>query len=211
MQPLRLLHPEAHRSGSTLLFLGLALVIAGCGDDDGDDCPAEGDADCSAAHDVEGSFDVGTGDPERPDFFELSADGRVDLFPGPQQGYHGFFQVRAKGICPNRVVFRRSIREPGATQVIRYQEDRFRLVDDGAGSFTLPRGQATFICPSNAPGVAMGGRELDLEVALVEEPSECDELAPRTITTRVTIVPTCAESDTLCSEDWVAGCAAPPE
>lgn len=185
----------------------------GCDDDDDEGCPAEGDVDCSGAHDVEGSFEVGTGDPERPDFYQLPDDGRVDLYPGPQQGYHGFFQVRARGLCPNRVVFKRTIREPGGTQVIRYQEDRFRLADDGNGGFTLPRGQATFICPSNAPGVAMGGRELDLEVTLLEEQSDCDRLLgdPRTLTTDVTIVPTCAESDTLCSEDWVAGCAAPPE
>jgi hypothetical protein len=168
---------------------------------------------CDGAHAAALSLEVGTGDPEHPVFNPLPVDGRVDLFPGPQQGYHVYLQVRVTGVCPNRFLVKRKIREPGKTQVIRSQEEHLTgLVNLGGGDLVLPRAQPTFICPSNMPGVQMVDRELDLEVTFEEELGACDSLADgaRTITQHVTIVPTCAETDTLCSNDWTAGCAAPP-
>ena len=159
-------------------------------------------------------FVVGTGDPEHPTFEALPADGSASLFPGPQGGYHVYLQVRARGLCPNRVVYERKLREPGETAVLRSQTEKVPMVDGGDGWWVLPRAQPTFICPSNASGVEMAGRDLDLEVTLSEELEPCDQDAgladgARSLTQNVTLHPTCAASDTVCQRSTDIGCAAP--
>lgn len=207
MQPLRFTRPA-------LAVLLLAFLAACPGDDDDDDT-SSGDIDCSSAHDVPLEFDMGTGSPEEPLFEPLPADGSADLFPGPQGGYHVYMQVRARGLCPNRVVYTRKLREPGETVVIRSQTEKVPMVDGGDGFWVLPRAQPTFVCPSNTPGVAVFGRDLDLEVTIAEDLKESDAALPgladgaRTLTRTITLHPTCAASDTVCSQSTDIGCAAP--
>jgi hypothetical protein len=205
----------AMRSTAVVLLV-LAGCLTGCpgDDDDSGPCPAEDDVDCAGSHDVPIEFEVGTGDPTGSTFTALPDDGVASLYPGPQGGYHVYLQVRARGLCPNRVVYERTLREPGQTEVIRNQVQKVPLVDGGDGSWVLPRSEPTFVCPSLTPGVATAGRDLDLEVTLTEELKSCDQLAgltdaPRSLTQHVTIHPTCAPSDTVCQQSTDVGCAAP--
>lgn len=171
--------------------------------------------DCATAHEVPLEFVVGTGDPEQPVFEPLPEDGAADLFPGSQGGYHVYMQVRARGLCPNRVLYTRKLREPGETDVIRSQTEKVPMVDGGDGFWVLPRAQPTFVCPSNTPGVAMAGRDLELEVTLEEDLLEEDAAlpgladGPRSMTQLLILRPTCAPSDTVCQESTDIGCAAP--
>lgn len=200
-----------------VVLLTLA-VLPGCPGDDDDSsgpCPEDDDADCRGSHDVPFEIEIGTGDPTGPDFTPLPDDGAASLYPGPQGGYHVYLQVRAKGMCPNRVIYERTLREPGGDDVIRNQIQKVPFVDGGDGWWVLPRSEPTFVCPSTASGVATGDRDLDLEVTLTEELKPCDEEAgltdaPRSLTEHVTIHPTCADSDTVCQQSTDIGCAAPP-
>lgn len=125
-------------------------------------------------------------------------------------------QIRARGLCPNRVLYTRKLREPGGTEVIRAQTEKIPMIDGGDGWWVLPRAQPTFVCPSNTPGVAMAGRDIDLEVTLAEDLDEHDAALPgladgnRTLTEHLVLMPTCSPSDTICSETYDIGCAAPP-
>ena len=171
---------------------------------------AEGPTDCTNAHDPEAWVEVGTGDPELAGFEPIPADSRMDLFPGPQQGYHVYVQARSTGLCANSVLFERKLREPGETAVLRSQSSRIRMVEvEGEpGTWVFPRAQATFVCPATSPGIEMAGRPFDLEVVLTDSPGCNETFEPRSVSTHVTIVPTCSETDLLCAEDTEAGCAA---
>lgn len=197
-----------------LLLVAAVLALAGCPSDDDDDDTSSGDVDCSATHDVPIEFTVGTGDPLEPIFEPLPADGTARLFAGSQGGYHVYLQVRARGLCPNRILYTREIREPEGTEVLRSQTEKIPMVDGGGGTWVLPRAQPTFVCPSLVPGIAMAGRDLDFEVTLEEDLKEADAArlpdGPRSLTQHVTLHPTCDASDTVCQESTDIGCAAPP-
>ncbi|MBI5161901.1 MAG: hypothetical protein HY996_10890, partial [Micrococcales bacterium] len=162
-------------------------------------------------------LEVGLGDPTGPTFTPLPADGAAMLYPGPQGGYHVYLQVRARGLCPNRVVYERRIREPGGAEDLWYQIMKTPFVADEEldDTWVLSRSDTTFVCPANESGVATHGRDLDLEVTLTEELVPCDlqaglEDAPRTLSRTITIHPTCADTDTVCQQSTDIGCAAPP-
>lgn len=194
--------------------LALLLVgpLAGCPADDDDDTSA-GDVDCRDAHDVPLEVALGLGSPEGPRFEPFPADGAADLHPGPQGGYHVYLQVKAVGLCPNRVEYTRVLREPGEEDVLRQQAEKIPMVDGGDGAWVLPRAQPTFVCPSNTPGVAVFDRDLDLELTLAEDLKAADAAVlpdgPRSLTQHVTLHPLCSPFDTVCSESTDIGCAAP--
>jgi hypothetical protein len=159
--------------------------------------------------------EVGLGDPTGPAFTPLPEGGVAALFAGPQGGYHVYMQVRARGICPNRVVYGRTIREPGGTEAIRQQTEKVPMVSGGNGTWVLPRAQPTFICPSTTAGVAVANRDLEVDVLVEEDLRPADAAllpdGPRSLTQQVTLHPTCDPADTVCSESTDIGCAAPAE
>ena len=187
----------------------VAIAFGGCGSDPvKDPCADDPDlVDCSHAHDVPASLEVGIGDPESSSFEPLPPDGQVPLVAGVDGGYHLWLQVRTSGLCPNTVVVDRRIGDP----LLRYQATFARLVPTDEGAWTLASAAWTFLCPSNTPGVQLHDVQLALEVTLSEVEGECPLPAgTRTISETVTIVPTCPDGDTICSDDWEIGCAAPP-
>jgi hypothetical protein len=202
--PERIIAVVAYR----VLLGGALLGAIACGDS-AKPC-ADGPYDCAHAHDLEPSLEMGTGDPDGPDFVPLPEDGRLPLHAGPQGGYHVFLQARTQGLCANRVNFLREIREPGGDELVRpSQTAPIRMIEGGeAGTWVFPRAQVSFVCPPTLEGVAVADRELEIEVTVEEDPKCAGGPEPRAVSATLSIVPTCPEDDETCARSTDVGCAA---
>ncbi len=185
---------------------GWLLLVCGCGGQAAP-CP-RAPYDCSNAHDVPVTIEIGTGDPDLAEWTPLPADGALELHDGPQGGYHVYLQARVRGLCPSAIEFSRTLRAPGDALVLRRQMSLVRMVDDGDGSWIFPRAQATFVCPPEVSGVDMAGRALEVEALLTDVPGCHDDFDPRSGGATATIVPTCPEGDGKCASSAEAGCSA---
>lgn len=100
-----------------LLLAALLASAAACGSDDGSDRDADpvvGGPDATPTCSVE--LEVGTGSR---DFTPVASGGTVYLFRGPQNGYHLFLSVRAKGIDPTnaRLCYTHTLLTPSEKKV----------------------------------------------------------------------------------------------
>lgn len=182
------------RPGRTCCLAVLALT--GCGDPEGAEASPPGPCGAQGAPSVE----LGTGPDDGNGYAPLSDGQAAPLLHGPQGGFHVWSNLRARGLCPDRLRTERVVTRLDDAQEIVTLRSQASLVPasdpelaaDGWDemSMSLP----TFLCP-NAPGVAIADRPIRIDLRVIDTDG-------RTAADARVITPSCREDDhsALCAD-----------
>jgi hypothetical protein len=189
----------------------VALLAPACGG--GDEPPAGQDAGGELSD--EGSLPPGPDGPGHPgaelvigmgikdssQMMPLPADRELEMWAGPQGGYHLFFQVRQRGLDPLRVGAWTRFIDPATGQVVRDQRVQASMVDDGGGWYAFADALFTYVCPVMPAGWSFYDHEFELAIRLEDQNGWQIEHRER-------VVPVCPPGDGQCLNNQDRGCAA---